>query len=279
MSDFRFLKSPTSGKWVVLAPKRAKRPGEAKSSVLVCPFEGSGEPEEYRLNDVVVVKNKFPFAPVHEVVILSSDHEKSFESLPLHHVEDIVKVYFDRYNEHKSKGQVYIFSNHGKDGGETLTHPHSQIAVIPNDVELEIPVIVKTTEEIKNLTQFYLYCPNVSQWPDEVWAVPHRSEKTFGEASEEELKQLSFIIWRLIQIMDVRHGANFSYNFYIYPGKNWYFRLIPRAKLLGGFEVGTNVFVNTQVPSETFEFIKEHFDNPDLDKIKNQHYADYLKGA
>jgi UDPglucose--hexose-1-phosphate uridylyltransferase len=56
-------------------------------------------------------------------------------------------------------------------------------------------------------------------------------------------------------------------------------RIIPRLKVPGGFELGTGIFVNTQDPKETIEFIKEHFDHPDKEKIKTIHKATYRRGV
>ena len=36
--DFRFIKNPISGKWVIIAPKRSKRPTVAKGTEPICPF-------------------------------------------------------------------------------------------------------------------------------------------------------------------------------------------------------------------------------------------------
>ena len=58
------------------------------------------------------------------------------------------------------------------------------------------------------------------------------------------------------------------FNFYIYPQQDWYLRLIPRLKTLGGLEIGTGIFVNTQDPNETISFIKEHFN--DFNEATNQ---------
>jgi UDPglucose--hexose-1-phosphate uridylyltransferase len=90
---------------------------------------------------------------------------------------------------------------------------------------------------------------------------------------------LAFVLSRLIQIFDMRHGAEFPFNFYIYPGGDWYLRIIPRIKTLGGFEIGTGVFVNTQSPEETINFIKLHFDAPEEEEIKAKHRASYHKAV
>lgn len=278
MADFNFLKE-SRGKWVILAPKRAKRPDQAKGGEPECPFEPGSEQEVFSLNQVRVVPNKFPFAPIHEIIIHSDDHHKNFDELAQDQVEDIFKVYQQRFQTHKDKGQVYIFHNQGKNAGESLPHPHTQLAVVPNEVTLDIPALHFQNEELKELSNFYIFCPNVSQWPDEVWVTPKREGRSFDESSEGEIKEIAFIVSRLVQIFDLRHGHEFPFNFYIYPGIGWYLRLIPRVKMIGGFEIGTGIFVNTQVPMETFSFIKEHFDNPDFEKIKSQHLADYNRSV
>ncbi|EKD86628.1 MAG: hypothetical protein ACD_37C00210G0006 [uncultured bacterium] len=278
MSDFDFLQVP-GGKWIIKALKRAGRPNQANGDEPACPFEGEVEDEISRLNEVVVKKNKYPFAPIHEIIIHSKNHHKNFDELELSKVVDIFKVFKARYLEHKHKGQVYIFHNQGKNAGESLPHPHTQLAVIPNEIRLDIPPLKLESEEVKELSYFYIFCPDTSEWPDEIWVAPNREGRSFDETSDAEIKDLAFIVSRLVQIFDLRHGHEFPFNFYIYPGKGWYLRLIPRLKVLGGFEIGTGVFVTTQDPAQTFAFIKEHFDNPDFEKIKSQHTADYGKSV
>lgn len=275
MVDFSYLKD-SRGRWIVSAPKRAKRPDQAKGKEPPCPFE-DGEESIFTLNQVRVVANKFPFAPVHEIVIHSDDHHKNFDELTLSQNEDIITVFKNRSLEHKAKGKVFIFHNHGKNAGESLPHPHTQLVVLPHEVEPNAPKLSIGHEEIKELPYFKIFCPNVSQWPDEVWVAPLREGGYFYDTKPYEIKELAFIIGRLIEIFSLRHGHEFPFNFYIYHGDNWYLRLIPRVKMIGGFEVGAGIYVNTGVPHETFEFIKAHFDNPDYEKIKSQHLADYEK--
>jgi len=285
MADYQFLQNPLTKRWVIFSPRRAKRPDIAKGIEPVCPFcpnKESKDKEVYRFPSLTssgetleswkirVVHNKFPFAPIHEVIIHSSGHYSNFDKLPKSQVELILKTYRQRYNEHKNKGQVYIFHNHGEGGGESLPHPHSQLAVIPGDIKTDLPRLasddelaeVTKGEGIKKTKYFNIFCPKTSQWPDEVWIAPHGRGKPFGEIEDKEIEELAFVLPRLIQIFDMRHGMEFPFNFYIYPGGDWYMRIVPRVKNLGGFEVGTGIFVNTQEPIETINFIKKHFDQP-----------------
>lgn len=325
MADFQFLQNPISKKWVILSPRRAKRPDVANGIEPVCPFclgKELNDKEVYRfpllekseiqstkletnpnnqnqnvqnvsdfdIRDsnlsrnwlVRVVNNKFPFAPIHEVIVHSPDHDKNFGELPLSQVELILKTYRERYNIHQEKGQVYIFHNRHEKAGESLPHPHSQLAVAPFEVEMDIPqLFTPQDQDVHATNRFVIFCPLTSQWPDEVWIAPKERGRVFGEIKDAEIADLAFTLSRLIQILDLRHGEEFPFNFYIYPGGDWYLRIIPRVKVLGGFEIGTGVFINTQDPKETIEFIREHFDpsadGPDKEKIKISHQAAYRK--
>ena len=133
-------------------------------------------------------------------------------------------------------------------------------------------------EEMVENDRFYIFCPHTSEWPDEVWVAPKRRGKLFGEITDVEIQDLAHVLIRLIQIFTLRHGNEFSFNFYIYPSKDWYLRLIPREKILGAFELGTGIVINTQDPSETFRFINDHFNEPDIEKIR-ENRAEYHRKA
>ncbi len=119
MADFQFLKSTHSKQWVISAPRRAKRPNVGKRKEITCPFCIGNEQQEvevFRIGGetgdtnwkVRVIKNKFAFAPVHEIIIHSPDHHKNFDELPLEHIVLILKTYKERYNIYKKRGQIYI---------------------------------------------------------------------------------------------------------------------------------------------------------------------------
>lgn len=347
MADFKYFQNPISKKWIVFAPRRAKRPDVAKGIEPVCPFcpgRESNEEEIYRVpvissrfsvigNQLVgsqstsfqtdelktdqpetdnrqlktdnrdwlvrVLNNKFPFSDIHEIIIHSPDHNKNFDKLSLHQVELILKTYKNRYLAHQAKGQVYIFHNRGEAGGESLPHPHTQLAVIPFEVKTDLPMLdpqasvglgpkaltinqheqIMEEQEMIETPYFYMFCPITSGWPDEIWVSPKSRGRLFGEITDGEIADLSYTLQRLIRIFDLRHANTFPFNMYIYPGGDWYLRIIPRLKSLGGFELGTGILVNTQDPRETIKFISEHFPKPNEAKILREHQADYKRHA
>lgn len=287
MPDYQFLHDSLSKLWVVMAPRRQKRPNIAHATEpAICPFcvgQEGNEEELYRIGgepgdtnwQVRVLRNKYPFAPHHEVIIHSPDHHKNIDELPVENVQLLLEAYKARFLAHEHEGKVFIFNNHGIEGGESLPHPHTQLVVIPEAVATQIPVLEPIPELHQDNDFFTVFCPTVLQWPDEVWIAPKRQGGGFGSLTEAEISDLALVFQRVIQLMDMRHGHEFPFNFYISPEKNWYIRLVPRLKRLGGFEIGTGVFVNTQDPAETIAFIKEHFENPDVAKIQGENRATY----
>ena len=168
-----------------------------------------------------------------------------------------------------------------------MPHPHTQLAVVPFGIDLDMPRLATPTEmeavtkdQIFQETKYFIiFCPKTSQWPDEVWIAPKERGNLFSSIKDSQITDLAFVLSRLIYIFDLRHGLEFPFNFYIYPGGDWYLKIIPRVKVLGGFELGTGIFINTQDPKETIKFIKEHFESPNEEKIRTVHQATYHKRA
>ena len=125
-NSFEFRENLLNHQWVIIAPERARRPDVARGTEPECPFcegnESLTPKEVFRLGrgranssgwQIRVVPNKYPFAPIHEIIIHNGDHNGSFFNYKPVQIERIFKVYRQRYLEHKDRGQVYIFHNHG----------------------------------------------------------------------------------------------------------------------------------------------------------------------
>ncbi len=291
----KFIPDSSTRRWVVITPSRAARPEDGKQAVEtnkvpVCAFctgnEGLTPPEVWRLGAeglwnqpgwmVRVVPNKYAITDIHEVIIHSPEHDKDIEELTLEQVELIFRVYRQRFQTHESDGQVMIFCNHGAHAGASLTHPHSQLVVLPKQINLDTLSREPFTNLVLENTFFNVYCPDFSQWPYEVWIAPkdkpgmeggRLKTVTFGEITDEEIKDLASIlqttlkklakISALPKVKKLNRDEDFSYNYYIYHGENWYLRIIPRFVHRAGFELGTGLSVNPIDPSEAAKELKE----------------------
>lgn len=267
MTDYR--QNEINNKWVIISPRRAKRPEEKiNGEKPKCPFcygnEAMTPPEVYRIGggkenetgwQVRVVPNKYKITEIHEVIVHSPDHGLEFENYSDEQLCLIFQTYKKRFNFYQKQGQVIIFNNTGKGGGESLEHDHSQLTVVP----FSIPIVNLPISQIENIVfeneVLSVFCPLVSEWPYEVWFVPKKRNRYFGEINNREIEILVQELKNVIAKIKKTVGS-FSYNYYICPQKDWYLRLIPRISIRGGFELATGIMVNVKDPQEVKKYLR-----------------------
>ncbi|OGY16599.1 MAG: hypothetical protein A2785_03330 [Candidatus Chisholmbacteria bacterium RIFCSPHIGHO2_01_FULL_49_18] len=298
----KFVPDVKTRRWVVIAPSRIARPKDAgrdtvKEKVSAdeqfpkkngyhyhqpCPFclgnEQLTPPEIYRWGRkdphdpdwvVRVVPNKFPITDLHEVVIHSPDHVTDLDGFSQEHLEILIKVYRERYNDLKESGQVIIFVNVGEGSGASLKHPHSQVVVVPHQINLDVLSIEPVGNIIVEGQEILAWSPDFSQWPWEVWIAPKvccQREHDKGEAcyfggiEDRQIPEFASILQSMIKRL-IKRFPEMSYNYYIYPGECWYLRLIPRIVHRAGFELGTGLSVNIADPTMVAEELKKNGEN------------------
>ena len=133
---------------------------------------------------VRVVPNLYPITDIHEVIIHSPDDANDLEDLPVEQVVRVLVAYRERYRAHQDTGQVMIFCNHGLHAGASLNHPHSQLVVVPRQINLDTLAREPLANIVEDNTYFRTYCPDFSQWPYEVWIAPKALTK-FGDLTDE----------------------------------------------------------------------------------------------
>ncbi|MDD5749732.1 MAG: galactose-1-phosphate uridylyltransferase [Patescibacteria group bacterium] len=141
-------------KYVIIAPKRGKRPHDTISehayhkkkmvtSCIFCPQNLKTVPSLYRQGsksnwNINIIKNKYPAVSLdnnkaygrQEVVIESGDHTLELEDLTINHIADLLQAYAIRTQEiskDKKIEYILIFKNNGGVAGASLQHAHSQI--------------------------------------------------------------------------------------------------------------------------------------------------------
>ncbi len=283
----KYIPDIGSRRWVIIAPGRSTRPDQAEKkpvSTPTCPFcegnEAATPPEVYRIGtgekdkpgwQVRVVPNKYPITDMHEVIIHSTDNEKDIEDLPLDQVTRILIAYRDRYRAHDNDGQVLIFCNHGFAAGASLRHPHSQLVVVPRQINLDAVSREPVANVVEDNTFYITYCPDFSQWPFEVWIAPNPpaggENGKFSSVPDSQLADLSQVLQSALRrirkaqddgyIRSVHEAGSFVYNYYIYHGENWFIRITPRFVHRAGFELGTGLNVNVTDPTEAARILRE----------------------
>ena len=281
----KYVPDVSSQRWVIIADGRENKPdenhvgrGEINGDSVTsdkCPFcEGNEHltsSETYRVGggdpgepgwEVRVIPNKFPITDVHEIII-HAPSEKDLHHLPKEHIMHVFQTFRQRYLEYRKEGQVIIYCNRGEHAGASIAHPHSQLVVLPNQINISALEREPLDNIVEENTFFNIYCPDFSQWPYEVWIAPKVTGTYFGEITDEEIEDLVPIYTNVLHRLEKLHetksttGKGFSYNFYIYPKKNWYLRIIPRFVYRAGFELGTGLSVNVNDPRDAAEDLKQ----------------------
>jgi UDPglucose--hexose-1-phosphate uridylyltransferase len=271
----KFVPDIKTQRWIVITPSRVSRPkdsSEERPAKSLCPFcignEDSTPPEILRVGEgeknksgwwIRVFPNKFPITDIHEVIVHSPDHDSDIEQFHVDHVAKLLTVYRSRFQAHLADGQVIVFCNHGLQAGASLEHPHSQLVVIPRQINLDALVREPVMNVVEDHTDYVMYCPDFSQWPYEVWIAPKKEETMFSDCTDDEVKSLAEMLQKALkklkkkyldfETVNVSGTKVFAYNYYIHHGKNWFIRIIPRLIHRAGFELGTGLSVNVIDPT------------------------------
>lgn len=290
----KYVPDISTRRWLIIAKSRLNRPKSLKTKeagpeqpqekkvCVFCPGSESANYELYRLGKgspfepgwkVRVVANKYPITDFHEVIIHTPDDNKDIPKMSQEEIEDLIRVYRIRFLENEKHGHVLIFCNHGPEAGASIDHPHSQLVVVPRQLELETLSIERKTNIIHEGTLFDVYCPDFSQWPFEVWIAPRTRNRSFGQIEDHEIPELAFVLKKslaaLVHILEAQtahsgipkivwqKGA--AYNYYIHHAQDWYLRIIPRLVHRAGLELGTGISVNVVDPADAAEILRKTF--------------------
>lgn len=314
--------------WVIISTERARRPQDFIRSedraftpayVETCPFCAGNEhktAEEHARLDadggwkVRVVSNKYPAVALagekmrvtdgvrrmvngvglHEVIIESPLHNTSPALMELNCVEDIIRVYRDRFIAaflDQRVEHVIIFKNHGEGAGTSLEHPHTQLIALPvvpvkfrdrvqaamhyfdDTGQCMICDILKMeardgTRVVMETEGFLTFVPYAALSPFHTWIIPKRHSGAFSDISEAEIKDLAT---HLKSALAKFHAGleDPDYNYVIRSSRpqdagnvfsHWYLSLIPRLSHTAGFELGSGLYMNLSVPEETAPFLR-----------------------
>jgi UDPglucose--hexose-1-phosphate uridylyltransferase len=224
---------PLRGEWVAYASHRQNRtflpPAEYNP---LAPTSDPNHPTEVPDApwDVAVFENLFPtltpaahdppelWVPtepgkgVCEVVVFTQDSSTSLGRLPLWHIEMLIDVWADRYEELGARPDVlyvYPFENRGVEVGVTLHHPHGQIYAYPfippvaaRELEqqrhyfthhgrglLDDLIEHEVAEEVRMIytgRDAVAFMPVCARYSYEVWVAPRRPAPSFAALRPEE---------------------------------------------------------------------------------------------
>jgi UDPglucose--hexose-1-phosphate uridylyltransferase len=305
MTELRW--NPTVREWVSTASHRQGRPQMPTDWCPFCP--GSDRmPDHY---DVLIYPNDFPAfsippaAPAIEsddfyrvkpsygkcdVVLYHPDHQTSLPELSVSHLTLLVKLWRQRFVEHKrTRGirYVLIFENKGAVIGVTMPHPHGQIYAfpfIPPRLERELSsahiyhrrhgrclycdIIKKERGDGRRMIaendEFCAFVPFYARWPYEVHIMARRHLGALDELRPKEETALAEILKWVTMKYDNLFNFSFPYMMLMhqapvkgrYPDYHFHIEFYPphrskeKLKYLASVETGSGAFLNDSLAEE-----------------------------
>lgn len=178
-----------------------------------------------------------PALGICEVVVFTQDAKSSLGKLPISHLELIVDVWADRYEElgrHPQVSYVFPFENRGVEVGVTLHHPHGQIYAYPfvppvaaRELEqqrvyqsrhgrglLEDMVTQELSEQLRLLytgAEVVAFTPVCARYPYEVWIMPKRAAPSFAALTREERRDFARALKTVLLKFDGLWNMPFPY--------------------------------------------------------------------
>lgn len=304
-----------TGEWVIIAKERDGRPYhfDDKPHEQECPFCPGNEHmtpgETLRIENVRAVPNKFPAVcrnnePIkngllfytacegtgcHEVIIETPQHDRALHELgqqDIYHVFCMYQKRFMQLSQEEKIAYVQVFKNHGRNGGASISHAHSQVVALPF-IPPRLAKEMKGCEEYFNKTGRCVSCDVLKEelesqermiyrndsfavslafaprFAYETVFIPMVHQPDYSMVNEQTLWNLADAFEHTMYKM-VRVLGEFPYNLVLHTAPyrseatyyHWHLELIPRVSYHAGFEIATDTCINSICPEEAAERIR-----------------------
>ena len=215
----------------------------------------------------------------HEVLVETNVHGKSFPDFKIKEMNEYLDVVSERINGLEADSgveYVSVFKNHGKSSGASLSHSHTQILSTPFtprlieekaaasrrhrkllgncgycDVAERESKTARTIRDGKNMVSF---APYASRYPFEAWIMPKKHVERLEDLNKTQKNEMSSHMISLLKSLKEKLGDP-SYNLILYYspkslGLHLHWEIIPRLSNWAGFELGTEIIINTMPPEQ-----------------------------
>lgn len=248
-------------------------------------------PEGDRVRRMDGIHRSMTGVGVNEVIIEHPRHNLTPALYSVEEMTDVVGTYLHRYRELKKDPRIeaiIIFKNHGESAGTSLVHPHAQVAampIVPSQIRSRMEEAIRYFDEtgecvfcttlrhelqdrhriVAETPHFVAFMPYAALSPFHLWIFPRRHAASFDEIFDHEVRDLASILRTVLA--KLYHGLNDpDYNYSIRSGLardgqreyfHWYVAVIPRLVKTAGFEIGSGMYINTAVPEESAQFLRD----------------------
>jgi UDPglucose--hexose-1-phosphate uridylyltransferase len=231
----------------------------------------------------------------HEVIIDSPEHHLPLALQPVEQITLILRTMHERYNDLMRDARfqtIVIFKNHGVGAGTSLAHPHNQLIatpVTPRTIREKLAIAAQYFDQtgeclyctllgeelhdgsrvLAENNQYAAVLPYASHVPFETWLLPKHRQSSFHWVDPSQLRPLAELLKTVLLKLYVGLGdPDFNLTINTAPrGEEdsefflWHIEIVPRLTTPAGFELGSGMSINTVLPEEAADFLK----NVDVD--------------
>lgn len=227
----------------------------------------------------------------HEVIIESPEHDRVLADQPAEHVERLLGTLQVRHADLMRDPRfqtITIFKNHGVAAGTSLRHPHWQLIatpVVPHTLRLKFAIAAQYFDQFGTC----LYCdllneelgarervvdendafaaivPFASRMPFEIWISPKSMFTSFTRLDPPRLRPLAELLGSVLRrlrsalddpdfniTVDSAARGEEDEEFFLF-----HLRIVPRLTMPAGFELGSDMWINTVIPEEAAAYLRD----------------------
>jgi UDPglucose--hexose-1-phosphate uridylyltransferase len=227
----------------------------------------------------------------HEVIIESPDHQTVLAHQPVEQIEIVLCTLQRRFNDLMRDVRfqaIVLFKNHGEGAGTSLVHPHFQLIatpVVPQLLRIKHRIAtdyfdqtgrclycVLLAEEmaygkrvVAENDRFAAFVPYASHVPFEIWILPKTHQSSFGLVDAAMLRPLAELLKTVLaRLYSGLENPDYNLTVNTVPRGDedkeyflWHVQISPRLTTPAGFEMGSGMSINTVLPEEAAEFLRQ----------------------
>jgi UDPglucose--hexose-1-phosphate uridylyltransferase len=226
---------------------------------------------------------------VHEVIVESPRHVGTLVDEPPEHAETLAVAYRDRLRLLARQENVVaatLFHNSGRGGGASQEHVHSQLVgtpFVPPLLQLELDGAARFHAEhgvdpwgamiederkagvrvVAETDDYVVWCPWAGRAAYEMWLAPKKQAARFEDCTDAEARAFGALLRALVEKIERLLGPAFNYFLHSAPfgadprSFRWHWEIMPRLAGIAGWEIGTDMFINTVDPETAAKKLRE----------------------
>jgi UDPglucose--hexose-1-phosphate uridylyltransferase len=247
--------------------------------------------EETVSREAVGTYDRMSGVGAHEVIVDSPDHTRDLAELDPAQIATVLSVFRERIldlGRDPRLRSITLFKNHGSVAGTTLEHSHCQLVALPlyhgrlreelagtldhyqrHERCLFCDILAAELRQGPRLigqnSAGVALCPWAARVPFETWLLPRAHQSSFVELTNDAIDGIARLLHDTMRRVN-RALESPAYNLVLHNGPldapplphyHWRLELRPYTSRPGGFEWGTEVYINSTPPEEAAQFLRE----------------------